>query len=176
MIRRIAALALAGLLAGCATRTPAPPPYQPPSPTVPQPAPSASLSPRLYVAVTSNVSLIAVRASTLAISRAADPRLREAARQIAADQAGVAAQLSYAGRRVNLLPDAALPPRMAEDLALLEGSNSFDSDYRALMKRALLRGWQAHAYFAERGESPTLRTVARFAAPVTRRNLEAVGG
>jgi putative membrane protein len=175
--RAILAGAAVLLVGGCATRPTAPRlPYEPPSATVPQPAPSATLSPRLYVALTSNVSLIAVRASNLASSRASDPRLRELARQIASDQAGVASQLSYAGRRVNLLPDAALPPRAAEELKLLETSASFDADYSALMKRALQRGWQAHAHFARVGASPTLRSVARFAEPITRRNLDAVSG
>jgi putative membrane protein len=163
------------LLSGCATRPPVP---QRTLPAVPPAAPTASentLTPRLYLAVAANVSLMAVRASQFAATRASDERLRETAQRIASDQGGVGAQLNYAGRRLNLLPDAALPLPMAAELEQLGRSENFDRDYRRLATRILSRGWQAHANYARLGTSPTLRMVARFAEPVTSRNIVLLG-
>jgi putative membrane protein len=126
--------------------------------------------------VASNSALFALRASELAVTRASDGELRADARAIAQDQGGVGAQLSYAGRRVDLLPRATLPEAMEADLARLTQSPDFDRDYRALVGRALAQALEAHETFARGGSSATLRPVAQMAAPVTRRNLDALRG
>lgn len=126
--------------------------------------------------VASNSALFALRASELAATRANDDALRSQARAIAQDQGGVGAQLSYAGRRVDLLPRATLPDAMEVDLARLSQSPDFDRDYRLVVGQALARALDAHETFARGGSSATLRPVAQMAAPVTRRNLEALRG
>ena len=63
---------------------------------------------------------------------------------------------------------------MLADLERLRTSANFDADYRALVGRALARALEAHEVFARKGSSATLKPVAGMAAPVTRRDLEAV--
>lgn len=169
----IVAGALAALVVtGCARQVP--PPRRP----APSPAPlpvAAALSPASYFQLAASTSLFAVRASELAATRASSAALRSAARDIAEGQRGVAGQLSLAGRRLDLLPAAALPEPMASDLERLTLSADFDSDYRQLVGAALERSLRAHEAFARSGESPTLRPVAAMAAPVTRQGLRAIG-
>ena len=164
-----AALALA--VAGCGGGRQAPPP---PRPATILPSAAAALTPALYMQLASASSLFAIRASEMAASRAADTSLRSTARSIAADQGGVGSQLSYAGRRLDLLPRAELPEGMAADLARLEAAADFDAEYRRLVGAALARALEAHETFARGGSSATLRPVAEMAAPVTRRNVEAL--
>ena len=163
------ALAMTALVAGCSSQ---PKPGPPPS-TFVLPSAAAALTPAIYMQLASNVSLFAIRASELAQERGSG-RTRDVARQVIANQGGVAAQLSYAGRRVDLLPDATLPQPMADDLERLRSSGDFDRDYRRLVGDALSKGLQAHEAFARGGASPTLKPVAQMAAPQTRKDLDAV--
>lgn len=171
----LAAAAISALaLGGCARRE------APPARTAPAPAPAtlpavAALSPTIYFQLVASSSLFVVRASELAAERASSNALREAARRIAADQRGVASQLSFAGRRLDLLPGATLPSPLAADLERLQLSADFDSDYRRLVGTALERSLRAHESFARAGDSPTLRPVAQMAAPATRRDLDLLG-
>ena len=166
---RFAAVAAVVVVAGCSSG-PKPAPTQS---TFVLPSAAASLTPAVYMSLVSNVSLFAVRASEIAQERG-NARTRDAARAIVADQTGVGAQLSYAGRRLDLLPSAALNPPLADDLERLRTSTDFDSDYRRLVGDALARALAAHQTFARGGSSPTLRPVAEMAAPVTKKNLDAV--
>ena len=156
-------------LAACSTR-----PQPAPRPLTVLPSAIASLTPALYMQLASNAALFAVRASELAEQRSQDNRVRSEARAIAADQRGVGSQLSFAGRRLDLQPRADLPDGMEADLAGLAQSGNFDRDYRRLVGQALARALEAHEVFARAGSSATLRPVAEMAAPVTRRNLDAV--
>ena len=160
--------ALAVVVASCGTKQP------PPRPITVLPSAVAALTPALYMQVASNSALFALRASELAATRANDGGLRADARAIARDQGGVGAQLSFAGRRLDLLPRATLPEAMEADLARLGQSPDFDRDYRQVVGRALAQALEAHETFARGGSSATLRPVAQMAAPVTRRNLDAV--
>ena len=106
--------ALAVVVASCGTnRSP------PPRPVTVLPSAAAALTPTLYMSIAGDISLYAVRASEIAIERSADERTRALARGVLADQRGVASQLSMAGRRVNLLPDATLTPLLEEELEAL---------------------------------------------------------
>ena len=168
---RIALAVAAALLAGCGGG-PAPSP-RPSAPFV-LPSAAAALSPAIYMQLASSSSLFAVRASELAAQRAASSRTRSAAEAIVRDQAGVAAQLSFAGRRLELLPSATLTDAQTAELERLRQSGDFDSDYRRSVGDALSRALEAHHAFARAGSSPTLRPVAEMAAPVTRRNLDSL--
>ena len=144
------------------------------SPAVFLPSTAAALSPALYMSLTSSSSLFAIRASQLAAERSTDAHTRSAAQAIIRDQTGVASQLSLAGRRVDLLPSATLPSDLDAELERLRMSTDFDSDYRRSVGGALSRSFEAHRAFAQGGSSPTLRPVAKMAAPVTKKNLDSL--
>jgi len=157
-------------LAGCASKPAAPPP----SPTFVLPSMAAALTPAVYMALASTSSLFAIRASELALERSSNSGTRSAAQAIIADQGGVGSQLSFAGRRLDLLPSAALTDAQAAELERLRQSGNFDADYRKAVSDTLASALEAHRAFASAGSSPTLRPVAEMAAPVTKKNVDAL--
>lgn len=161
-----AAAAAAGLLAGCSAQRPAPRP-----PVVVEPEPAA-LSPGTYLAVSGSRSLLLVRASEVAEARA--PGTAGMARRIAADHRGIAAQLSLAGRRLNLLPAAALLPTDAAQLDALRRAEDVGTAYRRIVAAAVENCIRHDGDYAVRGTSPSLRPVARFAEAVCREELAAL--
>ncbi len=167
---RFAAMAAVVAVAGCSSE----PKPVPSSPTFIMPSSAAALTPAIYVSLTSSSSLFAIRASELALRKSDSNRVRTAARDIIADQGGVGSQLSYAGRRLDLLPSATLTAQQAADLERLTTSADFDADYKRTVGDALARALDAHQTFAKAGNSPTLKPVAEMAAPVTKKNLDAV--
>ena len=171
MSRRLAASAVAAavvLLASCAERVVPPPRAPAPRPTVqrpPRPAPPvAALSPAALVATLASFDLLAIRSGELARTRARQPRLRAFADRLTQSHLGTAAQLSLAGRRLNLLPRAELLPSHQAMLDQLAASGDFDSAYRRQQLRSHQQAVQVLRAFAARGSSPTLRQLAtRFA-------------
>lgn len=163
---KAAAVTALVVLAGCATKPP-------PAPTSPKPAPTApaevALAPADYMREASSISLFAVRASQYIAS--GDLGLTGAARTIEQEQGGIASQLSYAGRRLNLLPSAALLPEHQLMFDALQASPEPATLYRQQMRTVLTRGSAIHSDFAKVGASPTLRPVADMAAPVFQREL-----
>jgi putative membrane protein len=169
---RLAPIALTGLcvlaLAGCASgeaprerATAAGPPI------VIRP-----LFPADYMAAASSIDLFEIRSGELAQTRAANPRLREVARTMIAGHQGTSAQLSLAGRRLNLLPSATLLPAHQAMLDELSASSDFDAAYSRQQIAVHEAALKLHSNFAARGESPTLRAVARNAVPIERGHLE----
>jgi len=170
MRRSTLALVAVVAIAGCARRE-APPPEAPAPP--PAAAPDRALpAPQAYVATASSLDQLMIRAAGLAAARASDPRLRDFAAQVKRDHEAIAAQLSFAGRRLNQLPSGRLLDNHAARLAALEASGDFDSAYRREMARSLSAAHEYHARYAARGDSPTLKAVARFAADTIARNVE----
>lgn len=167
--RAITATALLAI-AGCASKPAAPPPTS----TFVLPSTAAALTPAVYMALASTSSLFAIRASELALERSTNGATRSAAQAIIVDQGGVGSQLSYAGRRLDLLPSAALTGDQAAELERLRQSGNFDADYRKSVGDALARVLEAHRAFASAGNSPTLRPVAEMAAPATKKDLDAL--
>lgn len=157
-------------LAGCASKPAAPPPTS----TFILPSTAAALTPAIYMTLASSSSLFAISASELALERSGNGSTRSAAQAIIADQGGVGSQLSYAGRRLDLLPSAALTDAQAAELDRLRQSGDFDRDYKKVVGDALAKAFEAHRSFAAAGSSPTLRPVAQMAAPVTKKNLDAL--
>ena len=90
------------------------------------------------------------------------------------DQTGIGAQLSFAGRYINLLPSSQLLPEHEAMLERLATATDFDGTYKAELARVLRRAAAQHRAFEATGDSPTLRPVARFAAPVCEKNLAAL--
>jgi predicted outer membrane protein len=166
----LTALATATLLAGCAPKQAAPPPVPPVRPI----PPAAALDPESYMAFTASSSLFAVKASRMAEARGSTNKLKKYASQVVMDHTGIGAQLSFAGRRIDLLPSARPLPEHQAMLERLASASDFDGTYKAQLSKALREAASAHRAFEARGESPTLRPVARFAAPVCEKNLEAL--
>ncbi len=166
------ALLTALLLAGCAPKKPPPPP--PPVPVRPAPPPAVALDPESYMAFTGSSALFAVRASDMAEARGSTPKLKKFAMQVVMDQTGIGAQLNFAGRRIDLLPSSRPLPEHQAMLDRLATSSDFDATYKAQLARVLREAAAAHRAFEISGDSPTLRPVARFAAPVCEKNLEAL--
>jgi putative membrane protein len=158
-------------LAGCARReVPAPPPR--PIPTRPVPPPTLRpLATTSYVATAASIDLYDIRAGELAMQRSTDGRIRDYAARLVEDHKGTAAQLSYAGRRLNLLPSAEIAPPHQALYDALAATSDFDGLFRRQQLDIHQSAQRMHAAFAARGDSPTLRPVALNAAEVEARHL-----
>jgi putative membrane protein len=167
-----AVVATAALLAGCAPKKPPPPP---PVPVTPAPAPAVALDPESYMAFSASSALFAVQASRMAEARGSTNKLKKFAQTVVMDQTGIGAQLSFAGRYIDLLPSSRPIPEHQAMLERLATTADFDATYKAQLARVLGAAARAHRAFETGGDSPTLRPVARFAAPVCEKNLEALG-
>lgn len=127
------------------------------------------------MAFAASSALFAIQASRMAEARGSTSKIKKFAGQVVMDQSGIGAQLNFAGRRIDLLPSSR---PIAEHQAMLERlatSTDFDATYKAQMARVLRDAALAHRAFEVSGDSPTLRPVARFAAPVCEKNLAALG-
>jgi putative membrane protein len=93
-----------------------------------------------------------------------------------ADHNGVSAQLSFAGRRLNLLPAATLLPQHQAMLNQVKTSWDFDATYKKVMITAHEQGVRVHGDFAKAGSSPTLRPVAEVAGSAMRHHLDELRG
>jgi putative membrane protein len=159
------AFGIAGCASSPATRQPAPPP---PGPVVRQ----APVSAATYVAQAASIDLFVIRSSELALVRSRSARIRDfAGRMIVAHQ-GTSAQLSFAGRRLNLLPSADMLPQHEAMYDDLQSSGDFDAAYVRLQRAVHGAALSLHASFAAGGSSATLRPVAANAAAVERSHLQ----
>ena len=157
----IAALAIAG----CATRQPAP---EPRPPQIEQPA-ERPLPAAAYVARAASIDLFQVRAGELTLERSGSDSNRTYARRMIEEHRGLAAQLSMAGRRLNLLPSNALQPEQQgwlDQLAATTSATQYDATYRRQEMAAHEASYRVHYAYAFGGDSPTLRLVARSAARI----------
>lgn len=133
------------------------------------------LSASAYVAMASSIDLFQVKSAELALERAQDPANRAFAERALSAHQGTSAQLSMAGRRLNLLPGATLDPQHQAMLDALQATGDFDNIYRAQQKIVLQEGVRLHSNYAKSGSSPTLRPVAANAESVMKANLQALG-
>ena len=148
------------------------PPVRPPPRVTAPPAGTIALAAPDYVALAASIDLFEVQSAELALARTAAARLRDYATMVAAAHNGTAAQLSFAGRRLNLLPSAqpmAVHRAMLDELA---ASSDFDATYRRQQVEAHRVAARLHADFAASGESPTLRPVAASAARIEHGHLK----
>ena len=132
------------------------------------------LSAAAYVAMASSIDLYEVKSAQLALERAQDPGNRAIAERTLSAHQGTSAQLSMAGRRLNLLPTATLSPEHQAMLDALAATSDFDNTYRAQQNIVLQEGVKLHSSYAKAGDSPTLRPVAANAESVMRANLQAL--
>ena len=157
-------------VAGCAReREPVPPapPREVPRRPPPAPAPSAAD----YVSRAGSIDLFVIRSSELALARSQDLPLREFARQMIRAHTGTSGQLSFAGRRLNLLPSVTLRPEHEAMMQQLVESPDFDRLYWRQQVSVHEQSIDLHARYSARGRSPTLRPVASAALPIERRHL-----
>lgn len=155
-------------LASCSAKRPAPPLR--PAPIVVAPPPAAP-SAAAYVESAASLDLLVVRASELLLERSSDPAARALAAELGAGHRGLAAQLSLAGRRLNLLPSARLLARHQHRLDALARRQPADAAFAQEMMLAHHQSLALHASFAARGGSATLRPVAAHAERVERAHL-----
>ena len=110
----------------------------------------------------------------MAEARGSTNKIKKFASRVVIDQTGIGAQLSFAGRYIDLLPSSRPLPEHQAMLDRLATSSDFDGTYKAQLAKVLREAAAAHRAFETGGDSPTLRPVARFAAPVCEKNLEAL--
>jgi putative membrane protein len=169
-VNRLGTLALALLIGGCATRPqePHPPPRLPPpaEPVLP------AQSPADYLRTAAEYDLFVERASELVLRRSPPPRTRALAERLLREHRGLSAQLSFAGRRLNLLPAPVLGSRHELWLRQLATTASLEQVYWQDMISAHREILARHRAFARAGRSPTLKTVAAHAVEVEQAHLE----
>ena len=85
---------------------------------------------------------------------------------------GTGAQLSFAGRRLNLLSTSRLSPEHQRALDGLQQSPNFDRLYGRQQVTIHEIGIDLHSNYAAFGSSPTLKPVAAAAVPIYRRHLQ----
>lgn len=127
-----------------------------------------------YFAMAASIDLYQVKSAELALERAHDPANRAFAERALSAHQGTSAQLSLAGRRLNLLPSASMNAEHQQMYDALAAAGDFDPVYRAQQNIVLQEGVRLHGGFAKSGESPTLRPVAANAESVMRANLQAL--
>ena len=169
-MKRICGLVLVLLLGSCATRPGSLPRDDRPavaSLPVPERTPP---SPANYVARAASYDQLVVRASELVAQSGGDPATLRLAAMLAEDHRGLAAQLSFAGRRLDLLPSAALVSPHDGWFSSFETAADRPAAFRQLMRRVHQNSYAMHAAMARSGSSPTLRAVAVNAASAERRH------
>ena len=132
-----------------------------------------ALSSSAYVARAASIDLFVIGSSRIAMQRSASSRIRDFARSELRSHEGLSAQLSLAGRRLNLLPSATLLPEHQAMLDQLQGASDLDGTYRRQQQAIHQQALALHANYAARGRSPTLKPVAAAAAQTIRAHLSA---
>lgn len=167
----MSAFALALVLSACASRPKSAEPIRPASlPKVPRPV-APSMAPADYVASAGAIDLYVIKASEMALQRSTAPRVREVAERLISAHQGSSAQLSFGGRRLNLLPSAEIAPRYRALLQQLAASSDFDREYARQMKSVHDEAALLHSNYALSGTSPTLVPIAKALAPVMEQQL-----
>ncbi|HET7708268.1 MAG TPA: DUF4142 domain-containing protein [Sphingomicrobium sp.] len=156
-------------IVGCAPKRQPPPPAPPPTALPAERPAERPLPTSAYLLKVASIDLYEIRSGELALERSGDPRNRDYAQRMIEAHRGLSAQLSMAGRRLNLLPPNTLQPEQQQWLDQLSATTSpahFDATYRRQQMVAHDMSYRAHAAYAYGGDSPTLRQVARHAAGV----------
>lgn len=134
-------------------------------PKPPRPA-APVISPADYIASAAAIDLYVIKASELALRRSTTRKVQEVASRLISAHQGSSAQLSFGGRRVNLLPSAEMQPRYQALIDQLSASANFDRDYALQMKAVHQQAIALHSNYAAFGTSPTLIPIARALTPV----------
>jgi predicted outer membrane protein len=170
-MRAILPLVALAIIAGCAHEER---PLPPAPPRVVQRAPlqpAQPVSAARYVAESGSIDLFVIRSSQLALQRSGSARVRQLASMLIDAHKGTSAQLSFAGRRLNLLPSATLQPNHQAMLNQLMSAWNFDTTYLTLERNVVREAVGLDRAYAGGGRSPTLRPVAAERAGITQREL-----
>lgn len=171
-MRDFALVALSSLMvASCAREVARPAPSPPQTARAARPIPGAGASSATYVASAAAIDLFEIRSSELALQRSNNRALREFAAMMITAHKGTSAQLSFAGRRLNLLPSASLSPKYVAMLDQLAAAPDFDAAYRRQQRAVHQEALRLHSNYAARGASPTLRPVASAILPIIERHV-----
>jgi len=160
-------LSIATLAASCST---APPQPASSTRTLPNRA-GASLSARPaisaadYVSRAGSIDLLVIEASELARQRSASTKIGDVADRLTVVHKRTSSELSLAGRRLNLLPSAALDAPHQAMLNRLRGAADIAREYKSQMEEVHREALALHSAYASHGSSPTLRPVAASIAP-----------
>lgn len=173
-LRNIAVLGVILGLAACGREQRPPAPAFPPSSAAPPPSLQPATSAANFVAENGSIDLFVIRSSELALQRSSSPRIRDFASQMIEAHKGTSAQLSFAGRRLNLLPSATLRPSEQAMLDSLQASARFDAEYVRDQRSVHRAAVAIDSAYAARGASPTLRPVAAAALPIEQRHLRMI--
>lgn len=163
-------LAITLSIAGCSTSRPSPAPVTRSPPVVR----SIAVSPAQYVTAAASASLFAIRASDLIAARESGTDLGQFARRLKTEHGGIGSQLSYAGRRLDLLPTATLLPRHQAMLDDISASAEPGAAYVRHLKTVLPQAMALHRDYYRYGTSATLRPVSGMAAPLIAQELDAI--
>jgi putative membrane protein len=128
-----------------------------------------------FVAANASIDLFVIRSSEMALQRSSSPRVRDFASTLIAAHKGTSAQLSLAGRRLNLLPSATLLPGEQAMLDALQASSRFDAEFVRDQRLVHQQAVALDSAYAARGRSPTLRPIAAAALPIEQRHLRLLG-
>lgn len=128
-----------------------------------------------FVNVAGSIDLFVIRASELAATRAQQLRYREVASRLIGAHRGTSQQLSFAGRRLNLLPSAIMRPDEQARLDRLMAASDFQSAYRQELTAAIRQQLSISRAYAQNGGSPTLKPVAAMVAKTGEADLRLLG-
>ena len=171
-VQRLGIAAMLLVLIGCARdHRPAQPQPQIGRRAPPATAPVRPVAAATYVANAASMDLLIIRSSELALQRTSMQRVRDFASMMVAAHQGTGAQLSFAGRRLNLLPSATLQTKHQMMLDELQRAADFDAVYRRQQRALHDEAVALHTSYAAAGASPTLRPVASAYVPVIQRHM-----
>lgn len=125
---------------------------------------AAPMSPADYVANAASTDLLALKFSELAHQRSTSKKIRDLAQRMRSLHEGTSGQLAFAARRLDLPTSPVLRPEDEVRLRQLQQAAAFDRTYILQQKELHRRAVELHDGYRARGTSPTLRTVAAFAA------------
>lgn len=170
-------LVILGGTAACSTRSEEKRPSAPPATSSPGLTPKVSAMPALptnaYFSEATALFLFQIQAAKIALKRGG-PEGRAFATCSKQHHEALAVQLSFAGRRLNLLPSRSLPSDYQQLLHELISARNFDQVYFSQQKVVCSRGFELHNNYNREGASPTLRPVAQFGAKVISEELESL--
>ena len=124
-----------------------------------------SMSAANYVSKAGSIDLFVIEASELARARSASRRIDDVADRLTTIHKRTSSELSLAGRRLNLLPSAALDTPHQAMLDKLRSTADVEREYARQMEAVHREALALHSAYAARGSSPTLRPVAAAIAP-----------
>jgi len=124
-----------------------------------------------YVTRAGAIDLYEIAAAEIALQRSGSGSVRDFAGMMIRAHKGTSSQLSFAGRRLDLLPARTMTRKYQVMMEQLRSAQSFDAAYKSQQLKVHREALAIHSAYATRGSSPTLRPVASAAVPIMQRHL-----